>query len=66
MSPTGATSLASLDGEIMPAAEANSPKVAFLPELCDTTPSLTVISDAGTFQRFAAAWTNIARAYAPA
>src|SRR5882724_4670694 len=62
----GSLSLTSVGRGSLPAAAASSPKVAFLPDLCATTPSLTVISEAGTFQRLAAAWTNIARAYAPA
>ena len=46
---------------------ANSPKVAFFPVLIwATTPSLTVISAAGTCHCAAAACTSIARAVAPA
>ncbi len=47
------------------ASAASSPKRAvFLPWL--TTPFDTLTSATGTFQRFAAAWTSIARAAAPA
>ena len=49
------------------AAPASSPRVALRPvPACDTTPSLTVMSVAGTPQRAAAAATSIARAVAPA
>ncbi len=52
---------------IVPASTASSPydRLRFEPAWC-TAPSLVVHSDAGTFQRLAAAATSIARAAAPA
>ena len=52
---------------MVPACAASSPNVAFFPDFaCETTPSLTAISPAGSFHSAAAAATNIARAVAPA
>jgi hypothetical protein len=49
------------------AAPASSPKLACFPcPACASTPSVTVISPAGTFQALAAAATSMARAVAPA
>ena len=48
------------------AATDNSPKLAFFPELCETTPSFTSHSLVGTCHCCAAAPTSIARALAPA
>jgi len=50
----------------LPAASASSPKVAFLPLACDTTPLFTCTLSAGTFHCCAAAPISIARAAAPA
>ncbi len=59
-------SLIALGTGCFPAASASSPKVAFLPLACDTTPFCTRIASAGTFHCSAAAATSIARAAAPA
>ncbi len=51
---------------IAAAFSASSPKLAFRPPLCETTPFATLISAAGTCQVSAAAATSMARAVAPA
>ena len=48
------------------ASASSSPKVALCPAAWLTTESATRISPAGTLHRVAAAWTNMARAEAPA
>ncbi len=54
-------------GATLAAAATSSPKCACLPDLAWlTTPFCTVTSAAGTLQVVAAAWTNMARAAAPA
>ena len=62
----GSFSLTSVGGGTLAASAKRSAKAAVLPEAWVSTPSLTVISPTGTFQRLPAAWTNMARAVAPA
>ena len=62
----GSLSLTVAGSGCFAAASASSPKVARLPDACETTPLRTAIEAAGTFHRSAAAATSIARAAAPA
>ena len=66
MKALGSFSLTSWGGGTLAASASRSPKVAVLPEAWVRTLSFTVISPTGTFQRLAAAWTNMARVVAPA
>ncbi len=63
----GSFSTGAWGGGTAEAATISSPKPALRPELAWwTTLWLTVISEAGTFHRSAAAWTSMARAAEPA